>query len=55
VDILRPKKTILQNSICGNVVVPLLFKSSDLKNYIDIDTKDDLKKARLMKLKIKKH
>jgi CMP-N,N'-diacetyllegionaminic acid synthase len=55
VDILRPKKTILQNSICGNVVVPLVFKSGDLKNYIDIDTKNDLKRARLIKLKIKEH
>ena len=35
--------------MCGNLVVPLVFKNKDLKNYIDIDTKDDLKKARLIK------
>jgi CMP-N,N'-diacetyllegionaminic acid synthase len=54
VDILRPKKTILQNSICGNKVVPLVFKNNDLKNYVDIDTKDDLKKAKIICAKLKK-
>ena len=49
VDIIRPEKTILQNSMCGKLVVPLVFKNKYLKNYIDIDTKDDLKKARLIK------
>lgn len=48
VDILRPKKTILKNSMCGNEVVPLIFNKKDLKNYIDIDTKDDLNRAKLL-------
>ena len=45
VDIIRPKKTILQNSMCGNFVVPLVFEKKDLKNYVDIDTNSDLNKA----------
>ena len=54
VDILRPKKTILQNSICGNKVIPLVFKNNDLKNYVDIDTKNDFKKATIICAKLKK-
>jgi hypothetical protein len=48
VDILRPKKTILQNSICGNVVVPLLifivkpltvfsFTATETVHVVDVD------------------
>jgi N-acylneuraminate cytidylyltransferase len=54
VDIVRPEKTILQNSMCGKAVIPLLFKSSNLKNYVDIDTEEDLKKANFIISKFKK-
>ena len=53
IDIIRPEKTVMKNSMCGNIVHPLLFKSIDLKNYVDIDTEDDLKKAKKLLSKSK--
>jgi N-acylneuraminate cytidylyltransferase len=48
IDILRPKKTILKNSICGNSVIPFIYFKKDLYNFVDIDKKDDLKKFKLI-------
>ena len=48
IDILRPKKTILKNSICGNSVMPFIFFKKDLYNYVDIDDKNDLEKIKLI-------
>jgi CMP-N-acetylneuraminic acid synthetase len=48
IDILRPQKTILKNSICGNSVIPFIFFKKDLYNYVDIDDKEDLKKIKLI-------
>ena len=46
VDILRVKKTIYKNSMVGKNVYPLLLNVAQLKKYIDIDTKYDLRIAR---------
>ena len=46
IDILRPKKTIYQDSMCGTRVMPLIFEKKDLKNYVDIDNNNDLKIAK---------
>ena len=53
VDIIRTKKTIYRNSTCGNTVIPYIFKKKDLKNYVDIDTHDDLLNAKNISLKLK--
>ena len=46
VDILRVKKTIYKNSMVGKNVYPFLLNVAQLKKYIDIDTKYDLRMAR---------
>ena len=46
VDILRVKKTIYKNSMVGKNVYPFLLNVAQLKKYIDIDTKYDLRIAR---------
>jgi len=43
IDILRPKRTIDKNSMVGKKTFCFLVK--DLKNYVDIDNKTDLKTA----------
>jgi CMP-N-acetylneuraminic acid synthetase len=54
VDVIRPEKTVLKNSMCGNIVIPLVFKRADLKNYVDIDTEDDLENAKAIFYKLNK-
>jgi CMP-N,N'-diacetyllegionaminic acid synthase len=54
VDVLRPEKSVLQNSMCGNLVIPLIFKGIDLNNYVDIDTSDDFEKAKAIFSKLNK-
>lgn len=46
VDILRLKKTIYKNSMVGENVYPFLLNTEQLKKYVDIDTKYDLRRAR---------
>jgi CMP-N,N'-diacetyllegionaminic acid synthase len=49
IDILRVKKTIQKNTITGNHVYPFIIQKKYLNKYIDIDTMDDLIKARRLK------
>lgn len=46
VDILRVKKTVLKNTMVGNYVYPFIIDNKNLNKFIDIDTLNDLYKAR---------
>ena len=40
IDIIRPEKTIIKNSMIGNKV--FFYEINQNEKYIDIDTKEDL-------------
>lgn len=46
VDILDVKKTILKNTIIGSKVYPFILEENQLIDFVDLDTINDLKKAK---------